>query len=245
MPPLAIALFAAALAGFSRGYAAFGTAMIYVPLVTLAYDTKTAVVTLFLIDLIPAAPLLWRAAPHCDRMAMLWMGLGALAASPFGVAVLLVAKPLQSQLILGIVLLAAVSFMILRPNLQFRATPVSGLLAGAASGFAGGVSAIYGPPAMVYLLGRRADAKQTRADTIVFLTLESLVLGATYLGYGVYTRAHFELTLLLLPVYALATWYGSRKFSATGEVTYRRVVLALLWLISAALVGRAAFALLL
>src|SRR5581483_3333319 len=54
MPPLAIALFAAALAGFSRGYAAFGTAMIYVPLVTLAYDTKTAVVTLFLIDLIPA-----------------------------------------------------------------------------------------------------------------------------------------------------------------------------------------------
>src|SRR5262249_8969189 len=101
MPPLLLAFIAAAIAGFSRGYAAFGTAMIYVPLITLAYDARTAVVTLFLIDLLPSIPLLWRAAPFCDRPAMLWMGMGALAASPFGVAILLVAEPLQSQLILG------------------------------------------------------------------------------------------------------------------------------------------------
>jgi len=243
MSPLLIALFAAALAGFSRGYAAFGTAMIYVPLITLAYDAKTAVVTLFLIDLIPSAPLLWRAAPQCDRKVMLWMGLGALAASPFGVAILLVAKPMQSQFVLGVVLLAAVSAMVLRPGLHFRATPRNGILAGAASGFAGGICGIYGPPAMIYLLGRNAEALRTRADTIVFLTLESLVLGATYLGYGIYTRADLTLSLTLLPVYGLATWYGARKFSATGEAAYRRLMLALLWLISAVLVGRAAFAL--
>jgi uncharacterized membrane protein YfcA len=243
MSPLLLALFAAALAGFSRGYAAFGTAMIYVPLITLAYDARTAVVTLFLVDLLPAAPLLWRAAPQCDRPTMLWMGLGALVASPFGVALLLVAAPMQSQFILGTVLLIAVSVMILKPGLRFSATRRKGLLAGAASGLAGGICGIYGPPAMVYLLGLDADARRIRADAVVFLTLESLVLGATYLGYGIYTRHDLLLALLLLPVYGFATWVGSRKFSATGGTTYRRLMLALLWLISAALVARAAMAL--
>jgi uncharacterized protein len=241
MSPLLLAFVAAAVAGFSRGYAAFGTAMIYVPLITIAYDARTAVVTLFLIDLLPAVPLLWRAAPHCDRSAMLWMGIGALAASPFGVAILLVAEPMDSQLILGTVLLAAVSTMILRPGFHFHTTRLNGVLAGAASGFAGGVCGIYGPPAMIYLLGRKAEAHRIRADAIIFLTVESLVLGATYLGYGIYTWWDLELSLLLLPAYGLATWCGARMFSHTGEAVYRRSMLFVLWLISVLLVGRAAY----
>ena len=243
MQPLLLALIAAAVAGFSRGYAAFGTAMIYVPLITVAYDARTAVVTLFLIDLLPSVPLLWRAAPHCDRSAMVWMGIGALAASPFGVAILLVAEPMQSQLILGAVLLAAVTTMILRPGIHVQSTRLNGVLAGAASGFAGGICGIYGPPAMIYLLGRKAEAHRIRANAIIFLTVESLVLGATYLGYGIYTRWDLELSLLLLPAYGLTTWFGARMFSRTGEVIYRRLLLALLWVISALLVGRAAFGL--
>ena len=241
MSPLPLAFIAAAVAGFSRGYAAFGTAMIYVPLITIAYDARTAVVTLFLVDLVPAVPLLWRAAPQCDRSAMLWMGVGALAASPFGVAILLVAKPMDSQLILGTVLLAVVSTMILRPGLQIRASWLNGVLAGVASGFAGGICGIYGPPAMIYLLGRKAEAHRIRADAIIFLTAESLVLGATYLGFGIYTRWDLELSLLLLPAYGLATWCGARMFSHTGEAVYRRFMLSVLWLMSVFLIGRAAY----
>lgn len=244
MSPLLLAFIAAAVAGFSRGYAAFGTAMIYVPLITIAYDARTAVVTLFLIDLLPAVPLIWRAAPRCDRSAMLWMGIGGLAASPFGVAILLVAEPMDSQLILGVVLLTAVSIMILRPSLHFHTTRLNGILAGAASGFAGGICGIYGPPAMIYLLGRKAEAQRIRADAIIFLTVESLILGATYLGYSIYTRWDLELSLLLLPAYGLATWCGARMFSHTGEAVYRRFMLSALWLISVLLTGRAAYALL-
>ena len=244
MPSLILALAAAALAGFSRGYAAFGTAMIYVPLIAIAYDTKTAVVTLFLIDLLPSLPLLWRAAPLCDRPVMAWMALGALLASPLGVAILLIARPMQSQLILGVILLAAVTLMIARPGLRLRTTRLNGILAGAASGFAGGVCGIYGPPAMIYLLGRGGDAANTRADAVIFLTIESFLLGITYLGYGIITRWDIELTLLLLPAYGLATWCGARIFSRTGQDLYRRLMMGLLWGISAVLVGRAAFALL-
>src|SRR5262249_61388631 len=99
MSPLLLAFIAAAIAGFSRGYAAFGTAMIYVPLVTLAYDARTAVVTLFLIDLLPSIPLLWRAAPQCDRSAMATIGVGALAPSPVGGSLIRVAASTQAPIV--------------------------------------------------------------------------------------------------------------------------------------------------
>ena len=243
MPALAIALLAAALAGFSRGFAAFGTAMIYVPLLTLAYDTQTAVVTLFLVDLVPALPMLVKAAPHCDRPTMAWMALGAAALSPLGVAVLVVADAARSQLALGLVLVAAVALMAFRPDLRLRSTPLNGITAGAVSGFAGGLCGIFGPPAMVYLLGRGVDARHTRADAIVFLTGESYVLGATYLFYGLYSWWYLELALILLPVYALTTWWGAHSFKGVGEASYRRALLALLGLVSALLVVRAGLAL--
>jgi uncharacterized membrane protein YfcA len=230
------ALLAAGLAGFSRGFAAFGTAMIYVPLVALAYDAKTAVVTLFLVDILPALPLVRSAAPHCDRRVVLWMAVGALALSPAGVALLLVADPAEAQLVLGVVLLAAVSFMALKPGFRIRATPLNAIAAGAVSGLAGGLCGIFGPPAMVYLTGRCGDAKTARADTIVYLTGESVVLGVTYWLYGLYTVWCLELSLMSVPVYGLAMWYGAHRFSRTSEGAYRRVVLALLWAISAVLV---------
>lgn len=243
MPALAIALLAAALAGFSRGFAAFGTAMIYVPLLTLAYDARTAVVTLFLVDIVPGVPMLIKAAPDCDRRSMAWMALGAAALSPVGVALLVIADAARSQLALGLVLVAAVSLMAFRPGLRLRSTPLNGITAGAVSGFAGGLCGIFGPPAMIYLIGRGVDARRTRADTIVFLTGESYLLGATYLVYGLYSWWYLELALLLLPVYGLATWWGAHSFRGVGEATYRRVLLALLGLVSALLVVRAGLAL--
>jgi uncharacterized membrane protein YfcA len=243
MSVFGLAMVAAAVAGFSRGFAAFGTAMVYVPLMALAYDAKTAVVTLFLVDILPALPLVWRAAPQCDKPTMGWMTLGALAASPLGVAVLLVADPVQARLILGIILLVAVSIMALKPKLRIATTPANGVCAGAVSGFAGGICGIFGPPAMVYLLGRGADAQRTRADTIVFLTGESLVLGISYLGYGLYTVKVLELAAMLLPIYASTTWIGARCFSHTGEAAYRKLLLAALWVISAALLIQAGIAL--
>jgi uncharacterized membrane protein YfcA len=243
MTALSCALVAAALAGFSRGFAAFGAAMIYVPLVTLAYDAKTAVVTLFLVDLVPSLPLVWTAAPRCDTRTIMWMAVGAVALSPIGVALLLIADPAQSQLIMGVVLLAAVTYMIFKRGFRIGATPLKSIAAGAASGLAGGLCGLFGPPAMIYLLARDSDARRSRADTIVYLTGESIVLGLTYLICGMYTRWYLELAVLLMPVYGLSLWYGANRFSRIGDVLYRRIVLGLLCAVSALLVGKALWAL--
>src|SRR5450432_3787930 len=131
---LSLAIVAAGLAGFSRGFAAFGAAMIYIPLVALAYDVKTAVVTIFLVDIVPSLPLIWQAAPRCDKGTMAWMAAGAVALSPVGVALLLVADPMQSQLVMGLILIAAASYMLLKPDFRISAAPIMSIGAGAVSG---------------------------------------------------------------------------------------------------------------
>jgi uncharacterized membrane protein YfcA len=243
MLALSCAFAAAALAGFSRGFAAFGTAMIYVPLVTLAYDTKTAVVTLFLVDMLPAIPLVWKASPRCEKLTLLWMAAGAVVSSPVGVALLLVADRTASQLVLGVALIAAISFMSARRDFRMAATPLRSIAAGAVSGFAGRVCGIFGPPAMIYLLGSSGDARSSRANAIVFLTGESIVLGVTYLLNGMYTLWYLGLSLMLVPIYGVCTWYGANRFALTSEATYRRIVLCLLWAISLLLVGKSIAAL--
>ncbi|WP_448950651.1 sulfite exporter TauE/SafE family protein [Labrys neptuniae] len=243
MPALCYAIAAAALAGFSRGFAAVGAAMIYIPLMTLAYDARTAVVTMVLVDLLPSLPLVWRAAPRCDNGTIAWMALGAVAASPLGVLGLLFASPMQAQFAMGLILLAAASYLLLNRRFRLVPTRLGSLAAGSVSGFAGGLCGIFGPPAMIYLLGRDGDARRSRADIIVYLTGESMVLGVTYLAYGLYTPFCLRISALLMPIYALALWCGASRFAHIGETTYRRIILGLLWLIAIVLIGEALYAL--
>jgi len=117
------------------------------------------------------------------------------------------------------------------------------MAAGAVAGLAGGLCGIFGPPATLYLIGRSADARTSRADIIVFLSGESLLLGGTYLAYGMYRLPDVELSVLLVPAYGFCLWCGTRSFARTGEAAYRRIVLWFLWAISALLVLRSALAL--
>jgi len=236
-----LAVGAAAIAGFSRGFAAFGTAMIYVPLMTLAFDTRTAVVTLFLIDLLPAIPLVRRAWRKANPATLGWMALGAGALSPIGVAIQRLADRQLLELFVGLVLLAATSVLLFGRCLGLREGRWAAFLAGGTSGLAGGMCGIFGPPATIYLLGRGRDAEETRAEALVFLTGQRVLLGLIYFADGMVRPADFRLSVLLLPVYGFAVWIGTRRFSQAAMGQYRRTVLALLWVMAALMAARAAW----
>jgi uncharacterized protein len=240
---LIAAMAAAGVAGFSRGFAAFGAAMIYVPFVTLAYNAKTAVVTLFLVDILPSLPLIWKAAPQCDRSTLSWMALGAIVCTPIGVALLRVVNSLHIQLVMESILLAAASSTLGKQGLRLSATPLNSLAAGAVSGLSGGLCGIFGPPAMIYLLGRSGKAGNSRADAIIYLAGESIILGMTYLYYDMYTPWYLQLSVMLMPVYGFGMWYGASRFSGMSEASYRRITLGLLWAVAALLVVRPLLAL--
>ena len=159
------------------------------------------------------------------------MAIGALALTPLGVMVLLVVDQSLAQLIVGLFLLLATSYMLFSKAFRLGAGPARSVGAGPASGFAGGVCGIFGPPAMIYLLGRNMDARTTRADAIVFLTGESLILGATYIGYGMVTTPRLHLSFVLVPIYAICrkggrkvadaivSWIGREQLATQTKIT--------------------------
>ena len=212
--------------------------MVFVPLVTVAYDAETAVVTLFLIDLLPSVPLVWRAVGRCDRETVLLMSLGAIAGSPVGVMVLVAIDQTTARIIVGSLLLAATAYLLLGRKFQVSGGLLQSVGAGVAAGFAGGVCGIFGLLAILYLIGRSMDARATRADAIVFVTGESLILGTTYAFYGLITLPRLQLALVLMPIYAAFIWLGARGFSGVGEAAYRRAILGLLCGGSALIIGQ-------
>ena len=56
----------AALSGLVRGFSGFGSALIYIPLVSAIYEPRIAAATLLLIDFVSSAPFSVREFPRCN-----------------------------------------------------------------------------------------------------------------------------------------------------------------------------------
>jgi uncharacterized protein len=87
------ALAIAILAGAVRGFAGFGSALIYIPLVAAVYSPPVATVALLLIDTVGAAPFTVRSLAHCSWREILPIYIAAAIAVPLGTMALLVLDP--------------------------------------------------------------------------------------------------------------------------------------------------------
>ncbi|MGI9310661.1 MAG: sulfite exporter TauE/SafE family protein [bacterium] len=234
--PVLISIFAASLAGFSRGFCGFGAAIIYIPLVSIAYDPVIAVVTLFLVDILPSLPIVYKSFRKFDYSLVVPMLLGAIIFSPMGVFILLTMDKQIMELIIGVLIFVLTVRLLTNYQPLFAASKKNSVIFGSISGIFGGAAGLYGPPAILYLLGASNNAKQTRRNIFVFLTIESVFLGAYYLFYDMYTAQHFHITAYLLPFYAFTIWLGSRKFVTIDENGYRKILMGILIMISLVLV---------
>ena len=210
--------------------------MIYIPLVAIAYDPVVAVVTLFLVDILPSLPIIYRSFRRFDYALVAPMALGAALLSPLGILVLLITDKEIMQLAIGILMLILTLRMLLDYQPPFTASKRNSIIFGGVSGALGGAVGLYGPPAILYLLSASSNAKQTRKNVFVFLTIESVFLGVYYLFYDMYTAQHFHITACLLPFYAFTIWFGARKFVTINENLYKKILLCLLIAVSLVLI---------
>ncbi len=212
---------AAALAGLVRGFSGFGSAMIFVPVAGAIYEPKIAVVLLFIFDGLATAPMLVPAFRRCIWREVLPLTAGATIAVPIGVRILLIAEPLLLRWLISAMVLAGVVLM--AGGWRYRRAPSLGVSAavGGLSGLAGGIASLYGPPVILFWLGGQGDARTVGANVFAFLGLAAVVSGVTYALNGMFTLPLLQIALLLTPLYALATWIGSRLFAAANERQFR------------------------
>ena len=216
------------VAGLARGFSGFGSALIFVPLASVAVGPVVASPLLMIIDglgSLPMLPAAWRGA---DRRGVVVMGAGTLLGVPLGVWVLTHVDPvaLRWALSFGILLLVAG----LAAGWRYGGQPRHAVTVavGAVSGFLTGVAGIGGSVAVAYWLSGASAADRVRANMVLFLALSQVFAVAAYGMSGLFTAAVGGLALAAAPAFLLGVVLGTRMFGMAAPETFRRICLALI-----------------
>ena len=230
MSPEHVALLAAtcALAGVVRGFAGFGTAMIYLPVAAQVLGPFAAITTLIAMDLIGPLPSLPQALrdAHPPDIGRLLAGLVVIL--PVGVWGLSHTDPDMFRLLVSAVTLLLLVVLVSGLRYRGRLTPPLVYGTGGACGLLGGLTGLAGPPVILVYMASTLPAAAVRgtitaylwgvdvAFILMFAVLGRLELSAMLLGFG-----------LAVP-YLLGNLLGAAMFRPGNERLYRAVAYAVI-----------------
>ena len=133
-------------------------------------------------------------------------------------------------LLLGLPITALARAQLAGVNLALKLDPRArgaGVL-GAIGGLYGGISGVWGPPLLVYLLSIKADKLETvRAQGVVFLIGAAVLLGA-HLTSGVLNSQTLAFSALLVVPALIGQTLGTRVQDRLDQAKFRRWTLVLL-----------------
>ena len=226
-PGLPVLAGASLLAGLVFGFAGFGSALVVMPVATLFLAPPVAVGSFFVSSLSSLVLVLPRAWSDCDRRASLYMVAVSSLTLPLGLLVLRHADPTP----LRWAVLAAVTMTLLALLTGWRyvgrPTRLTRGAIAAATGFVGGAVGLNGPVIVVFNLAGSDPAARVRANNIVFLTLNSMVLLLTMALLGMLAGPTVWIGLLLLVPYGLGLRVGQALFVPRWVRWYRGAAYAI------------------
>ncbi|MBS0123151.1 sulfite exporter TauE/SafE family protein [Thetidibacter halocola] len=220
-PGLAWVALAALVAGTVRGFAGFGTAMVFLPVAGQVLSPLAALVALVVMDAagpVPNLPRAWRDGQPADIARLM---LGMTLALPFGLMLLALLDPTQFRIIVSVIALTLVTCLVLGLRYRGRLRPPMVYGIGGVSGILGGVAGIPGPPVILFYMASPLPAAAIRANTMMFLFLFDLVF-LSMLG----VRGSLNLDMVLLGVTLMApvvlgNVVGAAIFRPERERAYR------------------------
>jgi len=234
-PRFAIAAAVAVLAGLVRGFSGFGSALIYVPLISAIYGPRLAVPTLLLIDTICSFPFALKAWPDCNWREVRVVMIAGVVGVPLGVAALVYVDALTLRWFIAVLVLIAVVILASGWRYHGKPTTAASLGVGALAGFGAGAVQIGAPPLLVYWLGGQNSAVTVRANIMVYFLMQGVLTFLFYIYGGLFTAQSLTIALLLGVPFGIAVSLGAGWFHGTSDLFYRRlayVIIAISGLVS-------------
>ncbi|MDE2790636.1 MAG: sulfite exporter TauE/SafE family protein [Paracoccaceae bacterium] len=220
---LPLLLIAVTAAGLVRGFAGFGTALVYVPLASLVMPPVWVLTTVMIFDVLGILPLAPRSVKDGRMSEVAVLMAGALVGLPAGVFLLTrFDTETFRTLICGLALLMLVvlaSGWRLRKALGTSAKAGVGVVAGAL----GGVTGAPGPPVILFYLSGPERPAMIRANNMIFLLLFEFSFLLFMAAIGYLQAVPVAVGLVLTVPYAIAGWIGQAIFDPDRERLYRFV----------------------
>jgi hypothetical protein len=222
-PRFPIAIGIAGLAGLVRGFSGFGSALIYMPLMSAVYGPHVAASTLLLIDSISSLPFSIHAMPQCNWREVAPVSVAGALALPLGVAALIYIDPLTLRWFIACLVLIAVATLAAGWRYRGRPTLAASFAVGVAAGIGGGAVQIGAPPLLVFWLGGENNAATVRANIMVYFIMQGALSCVAYFYSGLFTAQTVVLSLLMGLPFAILMAAGVYCFAGTSDRFYRRV----------------------
>ena len=223
VPGLGWILLTSVVAGLVYGFAGFGAALIFMPVATVFIPVELAVASFAvsalssLVTLVPAA---WQVV---DKRAVALMIAVASLTAPLGLWILRTQDvTLMRWAILAV---TGVTLVALMAGWRYQAQPSTAARVGVAgsTGLVGGATGLVGPIMVLFQLSGQDSVERSRAVTICFLTLTSLMLVPQMALQGMVGADALVLGLAMLVPYGLGGLAGAWIFNPDWDRAYRRV----------------------
>jgi uncharacterized protein len=234
-PRFPIALSIAALSGLVRGFSGFGSALIYIPLMSAVYAPRLAVPSLLLIDTLCGLPFLFGVLHHVNRREVITTAIAGCSILPIGMLALLWVEPLYLRWFISLLVLFGLVSLISGWRYHGKPTTAASLAAGAAAGFGGGAAQIAAPPLLVFWLGGSNPAATVRANIMAYFGIQGTMSIILYAFNGLLNAQALMLSLLMGLPFIVALAAGAFFFHGSSDLLYRRaayVIIAIAGLIS-------------
>ena len=227
-PALLIAVAVAAVAGLMRGFAGVGSGMLMAPFFAVLFGPVDTVAIIITMEIVVTGQLLPGVRREIDWRVVAPMGAVAALFMPLGTWLLLALDPDLAARGIALVVLAFSVVLLTGWRYEGEKRLAATIGVGALSGVLMAATSLGNPPVMLYLLSSRDAAATNRANFTGYfaITLVALILWMTFRELIAWQA--LRTTLILLPVFMLAAWVGSRLFRQSSEALYRRVALGLL-----------------
>lgn len=222
-PRFPIALAISIVAGLVRGFTGFGSALIYIPLISAVYGPHIAAPTLLLFDTICSVPFAIQCWPQSTRREVLPVAIAGALALPVGVAALVYVDALVLRWFIAALVVFALVALMTGWRYHGRPTVAASLGVGAFAGFGSGAVQIAAPALLVFWLGGPNSATTVRANIMVLFAIQGMLAIVAYAFAGVFVRDVLALALVIGVPFVVAMTIGARFFRGTSDVLYRRV----------------------
>lgn len=211
------------VAGTVRGFAGFGTGLIYIPLASNFMPPISVLITVMVVDLVGTIPLMPRALKDGSKSEISALLLGCMITLPFGVVFLTALDPLLFRWLVSLLSLGVIALLVSGIRHHVTLGPKSLIGVGGLSGFLGGISGMPGPPIILAYMSGQYGPARIRANTMMFLLGFEFMLAVTFALRGMITVQPFVIGVFLIVPYALGNIFGARIFNPDKAKLYRVV----------------------
>lgn len=211
------------LAGLVYGFAGFGAALVFMPVVTVIIPVELAVAAFSVSALVSFVSLVPRAWKQADQPAVSLMVVCATLTLPAGIYIL--GNSDVTTMRWTVLAVTTITLVALMTGWRYSTSPGLTARAGVAigTGIVGGATGLVGPIMILFQLGGQDSIQRSRANTLVFLTLTSLFTAPLMALQGMFGPEALILGLLLIIPYGLAAQVGQTLFDPDRQGLYRTV----------------------